>query len=215
MIFKVDETQWVDAAPISLRCPACRQLGTFTGFGSKDALIWQDEGATRHAMCAGHRECPNPSCRAHAFVVQEIGGEHRLLVSYPPERIDFDTTDVPVAVVAALKEAIACHASRCFKAAAMLVRKTLEELCRDQSAQGKNLKDRIQDLRAKVVLPEELFNALDDLRLLGNDAAHVESNVYDDVGQDEVEAGVDVAKVVLQAVYQYKSLKQRLDSLKS
>ena len=50
-----------------------------------------------------------------------------------------------------------------------MVRKTLEELCRDRQAQGPNLKDRIKALGTKVVLPTELLDGLDDLRLLGND----------------------------------------------
>jgi hypothetical protein len=106
---------------------------------------------------------------------------NKLLVSYPAERIDFDTTNIPAAVVKALEEAITCHANQCFVAAAIMVRKTLEELCREREARGSNLKERIRQLGSKVVLPKELLDGLDDLRLLGNDAAHIESQEYDKV----------------------------------
>lgn len=98
-------------------------------------------------------------------------------------RIDFDATNVPPGLVTAFEEAVTCHANDCFTAAAIMVRKTLEELCRDRQAQGKDLKDRIRDLGTKIVLPQDLLAGLNDLRLLGNDAAHIESREYDKVGK--------------------------------
>jgi hypothetical protein len=38
-----------------------------------------------------------------------------------------------------MEEAVACHAAECFIAAAIMVRKTLEELCRERGATGANL----------------------------------------------------------------------------
>jgi hypothetical protein len=95
-----------------------------------------------------------------------------------------------------------------------MVRKTLEELCLDRQAAGNNLKERIRSLGARVVLPQELLDGLDDLRLLGNDAAHIESQEFNKVGQEEVEIGIEFAKEVLKAVYQYSALLTRLRALK-
>ena len=95
-----------------------------------------------------------------------------------------------------------------------MVRKTLEELCKDRGAEGGNLKARIASLEGKVVLPRELLEGLDDLRLLGNDAAHIESQTYDRVGKNEVELAVDLTKEVLKAVYQYAGILARLKALK-
>jgi hypothetical protein len=95
-----------------------------------------------------------------------------------------------------------------------MVRKTLEELCRDRNATGANLKERIKALGTKVVIPAELLDGLDDLRLLGNDAAHVESREYDKVGKEEVEIGIEFASEVLKAVYQYSALLNKLRALK-
>jgi hypothetical protein len=136
------------------------------------------------------------------------------VTSYPALRIDFDATNVAPLVVKALEDAITCHANNLHVAAAMMVRKTLEELCRDRGAQGKDLKERIRDLGTKIVLPKELLDGLDDLRLLGNDAAHIESREYDKVGKEEVEVGIEFTKEVLKAVYQYSALLSRLRGLK-
>jgi uncharacterized protein DUF4145 len=138
----------------------------------------------------------------------------KLLIAYPTERIDFDATDLPIEIKGALEEAITCHASRAFRASALMVRRTLEELCKERGAVGSNLKERLKNLGTKVVLPQELLDALDELRLLGNDAAHVESQAYNAVGQEEVEAGIALAKEVLKAVYQYSALVKQLRALK-
>ncbi len=55
---------------------------------------------------------------------------------------------------------------------------------------------------------------MDHLRLFGNDAAHIESQNFSQVGQEEVEVGMLFAKEVLKAVYQYAGLVGRLKSLR-
>ena len=174
-----------------------------------------DDGDLRispHGPKLGHRRCPNLECRAHVFVIVEDSND--VIASYPPERIDFDATNLPPEVQAALEEAITCHANACYKAAAMMARKTLEELCDKQEAKGDNLKDRIRNLGTKAVVPKELFDGLDDIRLLGNDAAHVVSKDYEDIGEEEVDIGILFTKEVLKAVYQYSALVAKLKSLK-
>ena len=96
-----------------------------------------------------------------------------------------------------------------------MVRRTLEELCADKGAKGNNLKKKIEALASVAVLPTELLQAADELRLLGNDAAHIESQDYDNIGKEEVEVAIELAKELLKAVYQYSSLIGRLRALKS
>jgi hypothetical protein len=167
--------------------------------------------ANGKATIFGQRCCPNPQCRAHVFIIRFPDGT---LITYPPERLDFDATNISARVVATFEEAITCHATNCFVAAAIMVRKTLEELCQDRGANGSTLKERLRELGNRIVLPKELLDGLDDLRLLGNDAAHIESQEYTKVGREEVEVGIEFAKEVLKAVYQYSSLLDKLRSLK-
>jgi hypothetical protein len=198
-----------DLPTIRLRCPSCGHRGSFEAVAPNvgDALV-HDVGDNYRT---GQRACPNADCRAIVFVV--VGSD--MTVSYPPEVLDFDPTDLPDLVRASLEEAVKCHASACYKAAGMMVRKAIEAMCDERQAQGGNLKDRIKDLRTKVILPDELFDAIDELRLLGNDAAHVSAREYDDVGKDEVEVGIDLAKEILKAVYQYRALLARMRTLKT
>lgn len=194
------------SGPLSLRCPACKQIGTFQPVGQD--VTFQDRAGN---VQVGHRMCPNPPCRAHLFVVLKA---NTLIVSYPPERIDFDSTRVPGPIIESLEEAITCHANHCFIAAAIMVRKTLELLCHTQNATGGNLKERISGLGSKVVLPPDLLSGLDDVRLLGNDAAHIESQAYAKVSQEEIEVAIEFTKEVLKAIYQYATLLARLQGLK-
>jgi Domain of unknown function (DUF4145) len=193
--------------PVNLRCPACGQLGSF-GLAGTGLLV------SPAAVFAAAYICPNTNCQVLVHVITDPT-TGRVLVTYPAELIDFDATNIPTEVKEALEEAIQCHAQECYTAAAIMVRKTLEELCRERKATGKDLKARIADLGSKVVLPQELLDGLDDLRLLGNDAAHIESRVFNDIGKDEVEVGVEFAKEVLKAVYQYSDLLARLRALKT
>lgn len=206
MQLRGDSFSQAGLASVSIRCPACRQISVLETFNQSD---WHVSPAS---LTVGQRRCPNPECHTHLFVVHEAG---RVAASYPPEVIDLDSTNVPENVVAALEEAIKCHANQCYIAGAIMVRKTLEELCADRGASGANLKERIGALGTKVVLPKELLDGLDDLRLLGNDAAHIESKEYDSVGREEVEVGIEFTKEVLKGVYQMSELLSRLRALKA
>src|ERR1700722_18059285 len=200
MIIKADSVTIAQGLILpSVRCPACGQLGTFELLvGNSQDLLLLSSG-----FRVGERRCPNATCRAMVFVVWQ---NNTLVRSYPPLRIDFDKTNIPSAVVSAFQESITCHANECFIAAAIMVRKALEELCRERGAQGKNLKERIRDLGTKIVLPKDLLDGLDDLRLIGNDAAHIESKEYEQIGKEEVEIGIEFTKEVLKATYQYSAL---------
>jgi hypothetical protein len=201
---------------VSVRCPSCGQIGTF------EWIIFHNQGQQvadvdmlggTGQVISGQRLCPNQACRALLFFVwdRSKGG---LAVTYPHERLDFDATNIPASISKTLEEAITCHANECYIATAIMVRKTLEELCHVQGSTGANLKERLGNLGTKIVLPQELLSGLDDLRLLGNDAAHIESQEFNTVGKEEVEVGIEFAKEVLKAVYQYSDLLARLRSLK-
>jgi hypothetical protein len=110
-------------ASISVRCPACKRQGTFDPLGNIYDLVIQ---SISPPVVSGQRRCPNPECQALLFFVHQSG---KVVVSYPPELIDFDPGNLPGTVIAAFEEAILCHSNRCFIAAAIMVRKTLEELC--------------------------------------------------------------------------------------
>ena len=205
MILKAENTQHTNPnSTVAVRCPGCGHQGTFQSVGVNDLLIHPGREV-------GLRKCPNSECQTLLFFIRQEG---KIIQTFPFLRIDFDRTNIPTRVLAALEEAISCHANRCFMASAIMIRKTLDLLCADRSATGNNLKEKIVALGNKILIPKELLDGMDDLRLLGNDAAHIESQVFDDVGEDEVQIGIEFTKEILKAVYQYSSLLAKLKSLK-
>jgi hypothetical protein len=96
----------------------------------------------------------------------------------------------------------------------MMVRRLLEEICAENSASGQNLHNRLAALKSLVVLPQPLFEAMNELKALGNDAAHVEAKAYDNIGREEAEDSIELAKEILKALYQLKGLVARLPARK-
>ncbi len=207
MLVRIDSVSNVGRKRSTYAARPVVKKGVFAGLESQSDIV-----TNNGSVWLGQRRCPNRQCNTHVFVAWRPPGQ--VLASYPAERIDFDSSNIPGAIVATFEEALTCHANECFTAAAMMVRKTLEQLCDDRGASGKTLHERLAALKGKVILPDALFGALDALRLLGNDAAHVESKTYNDIGKNEVEVGIALAKEVLKAVYQYDSLLGQLNALK-
>jgi hypothetical protein len=202
----------INTTVVNLRCPRCRHAGAFHPVMQHD-VQWAARGETGGAVVcsAGPRQCPNQECKCLIFVVLKMG---KLIQTFPPEVIDFDSTNLPAPILASLEEAIKAHSAGCFKASALMVRRVLEEVCKDKNATGSDLKARLRALGGNIIIPQELLDAADELRILGNDAAHVEAKTYDNIGKDEATLAIELAKELLKAVYQYASLVSKLKALK-
>ncbi len=211
MYIKADKSQKTGRISVVTRCPICGNGGTFEPLESDDLFIGDDSTQAKYVV--GHRVCPNRECNAHLFFCKRKGSSG-VLVTFPSLRIDFKTENIPERIRSCLEEAITCHAEGCYIASAIMVRRTLEELCEDKASKGDSLKKRIEGLKSAVVLPKELFEALDELRLLGNDAAHIESKEYDQIGKNEVAVAIELAKEILKSVYQMDTLVAKLRGLK-
>jgi hypothetical protein len=140
---------------IALRCPGCRQMGTFDGVLGQDVIASPPAGGPQ--CLAGVRSCLNPSCKALIYFIWDAQGQ-KLLAAYPPERLDFDATNIAASITKAMEEAITCHSTGCYIASAIMVRKTLEELCHERGATGANLKERLRNLGSKILIPQQLFS---------------------------------------------------------
>ncbi|MBC8180113.1 DUF4145 domain-containing protein [candidate division KSB1 bacterium] len=195
---------------ISTRCPHCGHKGTFETVLVQDVNVQNPQGQIISYL--GVRRCPNEDCYGHLFFIYNV--EARTLITSPTEKIPFEKQNIPEKVLDAFEEAITCHSNSCFIASAIMIRKTLEEICLDRQAIGKNLKERIKNLGSKILVPKELLDGMNDLRLLGNDAAHIKAQTFNDVGKDEIEVSIDFAKEILKAVYQYEYLLSKLRKLK-
>jgi len=204
-ISSTPKKEW--ASRNALVCPFCRQ---HVSLDTLDDV--QDVYATGKHLLLGHRRCPNPACEGHIFVVTNQFGY--VVKSYPPSAVAFDRDSIPEAVLAAFDEAVVCHANECYVASAIMIRKTLEEICADRGAEGKDLKARIDALKDVVILPPDFLTGMHDLRALGNDGAHVELKTFPRVSRKETLTAIQVTKVLLAGVYQFASMMTMMNTLK-
>lgn len=190
-------------ANISIRCPNCGHKGVF--------IVIVNDLLINGSIYVGQRKCPNENCRGHIFFIRS--SSHRIF-TYPSETIPFDKANIPTKILSAFEEAIICHSNQCYIASAIMIRKTLEEICINEKAGGDNLFKRIKNLGGKIMIPKDLIDGMDELRLLGNDAAHIEANTFEQIGREEIEISIEFTKEILKATYQYEDLLSKLRSLK-
>ena len=207
MIIQGQYQYYTGSSRVQIKCPACSSIGIFEQVHNcYDAL----EGISGKLM--GQRICPNSKCSCHVFVVFNHNLE--VLKVYPVSPIEFNKEDIPDRICSAFSEAVICHAEGLYISSAIMVRRTLEELCEDKGCKGGNLFQKIKDLEKSITIPVELIPALDELRIIGNDAAHIEAKAYDQIGAEEVSISIELTKEILKATYQMASLVARLKKLK-
>lgn len=201
---------------VSIRCPHCLELGQFDVVGSREILYHKklvtptQMGLKVAPLRLGVRICPNSKCRGFVLVVTSNNDVEKVM---PAETLDFTVNGLPRRCARTLEEAIVCHAAGAYRSAAIMVRRLLEEICDESGAEGKDLHHRLADLRTKVILPPMLFDAMDKLKLLGNDATHVRARVFDDIREREAAIAIKLAKEIVKALYQLGDLVAELDAL--
>lgn len=192
--------------PINGTCPHCGHTSLFSGYNG----LYDVKFGDKHF--AGQRQCPNPKCRGQVFTIHNP--YEGITLMYPHSLISFDKENIPEKVLSSFEEAVKCHSIECYVAAGIMIRKTLEVMCEDRHATGGNLYQRLNSLATMVIIPQELKEGFHELRLLGNDAAHVESQTFNQVGKQEIEISIEFTKEILKGVYQYESLLSKLRGLK-
>ena len=187
-------------------CPNCRDSVQLLSLGSPSSFTGPQGNFT-----IGHFKCPNLKCLQFVILISQ-GGEN--IYSFPLSKIEFNSQDVPLKVVSHLEEALTCRANNCYIAAAIMLRKTLETLCDELGIEGRTLNDRVKQFSTRVIMSPALLSGLEYIRLLGNDAAHIESKTFADISPNELDVTIEVIKEVLKALYQHQSLINKLQALK-
>ena len=119
--FRTDAGVFSDAglSAISVRCPHCRELGSFDVVRAK-AFEFRKSGKSggNHAVAAffaSIRICPNTKCKGLVFVIQQ--GPDQIVEIEPPQLLDFNSENLPNKLQETLKEAVACHGAGAYRAA--------------------------------------------------------------------------------------------------
>ncbi|MBQ9575619.1 MAG: DUF4145 domain-containing protein [Muribaculaceae bacterium] len=210
MKINLNDYQIIEGVNITLICPHCGNRGTFVPI-VKDILSLNDDNKP---VILGIRKCPNPNCGGYSFIIQDASTNDVCLESYPTAKMEFKKDSIPQQISETFEEAIVCYANQCYVASAIMVRKTLEQLCEDKGTEGKNLKERLQALVKTITMPHELKEGMDMLRILGNNAAHVRLTDFDSISEKELSVSIQFTKEVLKSVYQFDKLLSALRALK-
>lgn len=65
------------------------------------------------------------------------------------------------------------------------------------------------------MLPVELIDAMDELRLLRDDTAHVEAQEFVNVSKTELDVAIEFTKEIIKGLYLYSHLVSHLRALKN
>lgn len=79
---------------------------------------------------------------------------------------------VPDEITFILNEAKTCYSTNCFRASAVMARKSLEAITHDKGETSGNLASRIKNLANNGILDKTLYEWATEIRLIGNSGAH-------------------------------------------
>ncbi len=205
-----------DGPNFQFDCPHCGGLGTFQKFPLKehsDFLYKSHSVIPKRNRACGIRQCPNIECSGLVFFVYD-STYNKILSIFPKIIMNYDCSNFPAEVRSHFEQAVICASEECYIASAIMVRRTLEEVCETEKCDGKNLHERLESFRDKIILPNNLLNAAFELKLLGNDAAHVKSKNYINMGREEISVAIRLTHKILEALYQSEELLEQLLNLK-
>lgn len=189
--------------PAILECPKCQARVTATAEGAYEIPTDEESpGSTQFAFfrCA---QCNGPFLlRRHGGPVSDDWGDgyhtdyepwtmlHPGAPSLGPE--------VPDSIAKGYREAAACFTVGSNTATAIMCRRTIEAICVDKGATKRNLSDKLTELREKGLIAAQLVEWADQLRTVGNDAAHkVDQFILRNDAQDVLE----FTRAIIEYVY--------------
>ena len=136
-----------------------------------------------------------------------------VIIEYPKVDICYD--GVPPKIKNAFESAVKTKGID--KAICLLsLRRTLEMICKDKNAKGRNLESKINNLIEEKVLPEMMNDAFWIIRQNGNDAAHADDVYFTEY---EVQEVIKYVAIIIDYLYslpiRMAKLKNRIEKRKS
>lgn len=127
-------------------------------------------------------------------------GIHDYLVLPPPLGIAEPPKHWPEQIQRYWKQAHSSMQSENWDAAAVMARSALQAALRDHQGKGKNLKEEIDNLAEKGILPPIMKDWSNELRLLGNESAHPTAP-SEPVKPDDIKDTVEFLDYLLKYLY--------------
>ena len=177
-----------------------------------DISVWEDFLTVQCGGCKTVSFCVESSCSEGYYYNPETDREElsvstRLYPSRTAGRSELEHAHLlPHNVFLIYEETRASLSNDLPVLAGIGIRAIVETVCKDRTAQGKNLKDRIDNLVILRIITPDGAKILHSLRFMGNDAAH-EVKAH---SQEELSTAFDVAEYLLKGTYILPKLANKL-----
>jgi hypothetical protein len=176
-------------------CEYCEEARTFRGV--YESVAHADSGVWIHTLLTCR------TCDAPVLVVQEAmpdGGLTEPTQLYPNQR-GAELGGAPRKVRSAYLEAVRCfERAGAFTGAAIMCRRTLEALCAEQKATGRDLNKKLESLHQSGFIDKALLEWATELRFLGNEAAHGSRSI----ARQDAKDAIEFTEALLSYVYTYR-----------
>jgi len=201
-------------------CPRCGNIAAFGPTGS-NIITWN---YSLYSQRSGGARVPDyfdrvivlkcQHCKQGVAVVEEkwvgdhparhglgSGGDvtHRGIMWWPPPDYGL-SEDVPDAIADVYLESLRAHMAGCYRAAAVMARRTLEAVTADQGESDGRLVDRLERMAAGHKLLPTLADWATELRLVGNVGAHFDA--MNDVSKDDAAALLGFLRELMKYLYE-------------
>lgn len=218
---------------VRAQCPFCRDKVSFEINGTGRDLTYSTEvpGCREYAVHTyGYRICPNSKCRENVFfeyyqsfqaTPQRTGYrvvEEKLVNLYPsafnlPAEVTLEK--IPETIRWPFKEAMECFTAGSFTSCAIMIRKTIEEICLLEGITVGRLFDKVKMLQHKISLPHLLLESMQQLRFFNSETNYLDFKDYNNIGRTEARQALLIATQIIINTYQFKDMHEGLQKLKS
>jgi hypothetical protein len=108
---------------------------------------------------------------------------------------------IPEELQQSLAESIKCHMAEAHTATAIMCRRTIEGFCQIKGSNERTLDKSIKKLKEDGIINEQLYEWANQLRLVGNEAAHNISATFSAVDAKDI---LDFTIAILDFTYSFK-----------
>lgn len=184
-----------------LECDICNALvkGEIIGsYVNKNEYDWVE--SVQYTLC----KCP--SCSSPILAHQEydyVAGdlEWGMAIKMFPSNAFHINPIIPEKLRKALVECIQCYKSKSYTATAIMCRRAIEGFCSIRGVEERNLDLSIKKLRDEGIINEQLFEWANQLRLVGNEAAHNIDSEFTSIDAKDI---LDFTIAILDFTYSFK-----------
>ncbi|MFD5437032.1 DUF4145 domain-containing protein [Kitasatospora sp. NPDC127067] len=155
--------------PLAVECPGCERPTMCDVLGQ--GVQSEDEDLLTRVVMVGCNDC------TQLILLESLelpaSGQWTELYRVWPVPFRELSPEIPENVRGALEEARDCFLkARAYSATVVMTRRAVELACKAEGASGRDLRQKLLDLKAAQRIEGRLFDWADELRMLGNEGAH-------------------------------------------